>query len=238
MSSRKEEKERLRKERLEREQAASAASNRRKRMGYVVTGVLAAAAAIVAVVLLAGGGGSGGGSGQKPGAGKTYPSGVKVPARKIKDEKAAVAAAGCTLTKPKDEGRGHTNGPDVKVKYKANPPTSGEHAPPPGWASDGVYDDPPSTESIVHSLEHGRVVFQFRKGAPAEVRGALKTIFDEDAAIMILTQNASGMKALVAATAWDVQLVCPAWNDKVPDAFRAFRDEHRLKGPEFVPNPE
>jgi hypothetical protein len=31
---------------------------------------------------------------------------------------------------------------------------------------------------------------------------------------------------------------CPTYNDKVPDAFRAFRDAYRLKGPEYFPNAE
>ena len=52
------------------------------------------------------------------------------------------------------------------------------------------------------------------------------------------------MPYAVAATAWngDPQplgigrtLGCPRWNDQVPDALRAFRDEHRSQGPEPVP---
>ena len=48
----------------------------------------------------------------------------------------------------------------------------------------------------------------------------------------------------VAATAWnrDPQpggtgrtLGCPEWNEKVVDALRAFRDEHRGRGPEPIP---
>ena len=48
----------------------------------------------------------------------------------------------------------------------------------------------------------------------------------------------------VAATAWNRDpepggtgrtLGCPRWNDGVIDALRAFRDEHRGKGPEPIP---
>jgi hypothetical protein len=28
---------------------------------------------------------------------------------------------------------------------------------------------------------------------------------------------------------------CPSWNEKVIDALRAFRDEHRSNGPEPIP---
>lgn len=61
MSSRKEQKERLRQERLEREAAAKAASDRRRRL-LMGGGVLAAAVAVVVVVVLLVSGGGGGSS--------------------------------------------------------------------------------------------------------------------------------------------------------------------------------
>ena len=39
-------------------------------------------------------------------------------------------------------------------------------------------------------------------------------------------------------TAWEKMVGCPKYNDLVPDAFRAFRDDYRLKGPEYFPNAE
>ena len=39
----------------------------------------------------------------------------------------------------------------------------------------------------------------------------------------------------MAATAWTRTLGCPKMNDKAFDAIRAFRDEYRDQGPEFVP---
>jgi hypothetical protein len=61
LSSRKEQKERLREERLQRERAAKAASERRRRM-MIGGGVLAAAAIVAVVVVLVAGGGGGGSS--------------------------------------------------------------------------------------------------------------------------------------------------------------------------------
>jgi hypothetical protein len=46
------------------------------------------------------------------------------------------------------------------------------------------------------------------------------------------------MPYAVAASAWGRYVGCPSYNDKVPDAFRAFRDAFRLKGPEYFPNAE
>ena len=71
MSSRKEQKEALRRERLEREQAAKASAERRRRL-MIGGGVLAAAAIIaVVVVLVAGGGGSSGNSSASSGSGNS-----------------------------------------------------------------------------------------------------------------------------------------------------------------------
>jgi hypothetical protein len=43
------------------------------------------------------------------------------------------------------------------------------------------------------------------------------------------------MESAVAATAWGHSVTCPAMNDKVFDALRAFRTSFINKGPEVVP---
>ena len=227
MASRKEQKEKLRQERLERERAAAAAAASRRRMGYVVAGVLVAAVVIaLAVIALSGGGGGGGGSASAA----SWPSG-SIPSQKIKDMNAAVKAAGCTYKTPKNEGAGHTTSP---VHYKSQPPTSGPHNPVP--AHDRAYLQSPGNEHLVHALEHGRVIYWFKPNAPATVRGDLKALYDESKELVILTPDKAPMPYQVAATSWGRLLGCPTYNDKVPDAFRAFRAAYRLKGPEYFPN--
>src|SRR3954452_4558461 len=229
MASRKEQKEKLRQERLEREAAAAASAARKRRLGYVIAAVLVGAVvvAVAAIALASGGGGSGSSSSSG-----SWPSG-SIPSRKITDLDAAVKAAGCTFKSPKDEGRGHTLKPQ---NYKSQPPTSGAHNPTP--AHDQAYITNPGTEHLVHGLEHGRVIYWFRPNAPAKVRGALKKLYDENKALVILTPDVKPMPYQVAASAWGHLVGCPAYNDKVPDAFRAFRDAYRLKGPEYFPNAE
>jgi hypothetical protein len=228
MASRKEQKEKLRQERLERERTEASAAARRRRMGYVVAGALVAAVVVaLAVIALASGGGSGG-----P-ASASFPSAGTLPARKETDLDAAAKAAGCTLKTLKSEGRGHTL---KTVTYKSEPPTSGPHNPIP--AHDAAYSKNPGEEHLVHALEHGRVIYWFKPNAPAAVRGTLKKLYDEDKALVILTPNTRPMPYEVAATAWTQLLGCPTYNDRVPDAFRAFRDAYRLKGPEYFPNAE
>ena len=234
MASRKEQKERLRKERLEREQAAAASAARRRRMGYGVAGLLVVAVVAALAVIALGGGGSE--ANNESAASGTWPGG-SIPSQKIKDLDAAVKAAGCVLENPKSEGRGHTTSESDHVTYKSEPPTSGKH-----WAvptSDNAYVKPPKPyEGLVHALEHGRVIYWFKPDAPANVRGALKKLYDEEKDLVILTPDQRPMPYQVAASSWTRFVGCKTYNDKVPDAFRAFRDAYRLKGPEYYPNKE
>ena len=151
---------------------------------------------------------------------------IPVPARELPR---AAAAAGCRLEHPADEGDAHVAAP---VRYRANPPTSGDHYARP--AADGAYVTAPPPEATVHSLEHGRVLIQFRPDASPRLRGQLFALFAEDDHHMLLAPNTTGMPAQVAATAWNHALLCPQMNDRVFDAIRLFRDRYRDRGPEFV----
>lgn len=231
MASRKEQKEKLRQERMEREQAAAAASARRRRLGYVVAAALVGAVvvAVVAIAVASGGDTSKNGASASGG---SWPSG-SIPTQKIKDLNAAVKAAGCTYKTPKNEGAGHTTTPQ---KYKSQPPTSGSHNPVP--AHDAAYLTSPGNEHLVHALEHGRVLYWFKPDSPAAVKGALKKLYDEDKDLVVLTPDTAPMPYAVAASAWGKMVGCPTYNPKVIDAFRTFRDAYRLKGPEYFPNAE
>jgi len=83
----------------------------------------------------------------------------------------------------------------------------------------------------VHSLEHGRVEVQYQPNLPEADQLKIKGVVDEDFQDVILFQNPT-MPWQVAAAAWDHYIGCKAYNDKVPDAIRAFRDAYRNRGPE------
>ncbi|MDQ5808392.1 MAG: DUF3105 domain-containing protein [Actinomycetota bacterium] len=237
MSSRKEEKERLRREREEAERAHKAAENRRKRLGIVLGGLLAlAVAAVVVFALLSGDDESGptdGGNGDS----------VALPARKTSDLDEAVKAAGCTLTEHPDEGNQHLPGNDDSYDdYKTNPPTSGTHRP--VAAADGVYEPGRSAdpENWVHTLEHGRVIFMYKPGTPANRRGQLETLMNEEfngqpeGYKTVVMENNTDMEAAVAAVSWRRSLTCPEFTDATFDALRAFRSE--FVDDELAPEPE
>jgi len=149
------------------------------------------------------------------------------------DLQAAAKAAGCRTRNFPVEGRDHVEG---EVTYRTNPPTSGNHNINP--APDGVYEpgNTPAKENYVHTLEHGRVLFQYAPGLPARRVSQLETLFNErDGYHVAVFENNTKMPVEFAATAWLQQLTCPKFNDRVFDAARAFRARYTDKAPEFIP---
>jgi hypothetical protein len=237
VSSRQEEKERRRLERQQREQAEASKAANRRRLQMVAGGVLAiAVVAAVIAALVSSGGGSGGDSQAKAGYGT-----AAIPAKKISDFDAAVKASGCEFKTYPSEGRTHLpSDTATNDKYKTNPPTSGAHRPTP--AQDGVYApaNPPAKEAAVHSLEHGRIELEYKKGSAKQVQDQLNTLFNEklkgvEGYHQLLFENNTNMPYEVAAVAWTHTLGCKTMNPQVFDALRAFRDRFVNKGPELIP---
>jgi hypothetical protein len=217
MSSRQQEKERRRLERMEAEQAAARAASRKRTLQLGGGAVLVLAViAVIAVVALAGG---------DKGTVDT------------KSLAADATAAGCTYKSFKAEGRNHTSG---KVKYKTNPPTSGNHNPVP--AQDGIYapGNEPAPENWVHSLEHGRILFEYKPGTPpGEVAKLQKLaqakINGSGGYHALLFQNNTKMPTQYALVAWTKSLTCEKLTSKSEGVMTDFRKAFTDKGPEFIP---
>jgi Protein of unknown function (DUF3105) len=220
MSHRAEEKERRRQERLAQEEAARRAATRRRTLqigGGAMLGLAVIAA--IAIVALAGGDSKGGAS---------------VNTTKLT---ADAKAAGCTFSQFRSEGRNHTAN---KVTYKTNPPTSGNHNPTP--AQDGIYraGNSPPKENFVHTLEHGRIEFQYKPGTPAADVAKLRKLAEEPlngtaGYHIMLFENNTGMPSQFAATAWTKSITCPTLSTPALGAMREFRAAFTDKGPELIP---
>jgi hypothetical protein len=216
--------------------------SRTRLVGLGLAAALLLAALAVGIALIAGG------DDAKPADDESelFPTGARLPDQQALRLPAAVEAAGCELKATPSRGesdRLHTNGPGVNVNYRGNPPTLGPHWPPGYQAEDGLYVSAPADEALVHTMEHGRVIFWAKPTLPTRVRAQLRALFAEDSYQLVLTPRRA-MPYAVAATAWNIDpqpggtgrtLGCPAWNPRVVDALRAFRDEHRGNGPEQVP---
>jgi hypothetical protein len=225
MSSRKEEKERLRKEREERERAA-AAKAKRNRLLQLIGGVVVACAVIAGVAFAVS---SSGGSDE---------GGADVDEDKLKS---AAQTAGCVYRAFPDEGQDHVTEPLTEADFKTNPPTSGAHNPTP--APDGVYvaGNEPEIANWVHTLEHGRILFQYRPGTERATVMALENLVNEDVAgsgggyHSVLMRNNSKMPFEVAAVAWRHYMACREFTPQTIAALRVFREELVDTAPEKVP---
>jgi hypothetical protein len=220
VSSRQEEKEQRRQERLEREAAEQSAA-KRKRLVQIVGGVVVAAAVIVGVVLALAGG--------------------KSSDRDSADLTTAAKAAGCVVKSFPEEGAAHVTKTLTPADFKTNPPTSGDHNINP--APDGVYapGNEPEIQNWVHTLEHGRILFQYKPGTPPAEISKLQTLFNEkvldsgNGYHSVLMENNSKMPFAVAAVAWRHYVGCPEFTDRVLPALREFRKVYVDKAPEQIP---
>ncbi len=220
MSSRQEEKELRKRERLEREQAAAAAA-KRKRLLQIIGGVVIGAAIVVGVVLALAGGGA-----DKRDTGKL---------------KTLAAAASCVVRSFPDEGREHVTKKLTEADFSTNPPTSGNHNINP--AQDGLYapGNEPEIENWVHTLEHGRILFQYKPGTPAATIAKLTTLYNQPvldsggAYHSVLMENNTKMPFAVAGVAWRHYIGCKTFTDKAIPALSAFRDAYVDTAPEKIP---
>jgi hypothetical protein len=255
MSSRREDKERLRAERLAAESREQSQARRRLIAGYFVAGLLGAAVLAGLVVVLLSSGGDDGGveasancdnvdnahvqseTGSIEGLELDCREGTPPPEIQFGDLQESVQRAGGELRLDlPDEGNAHI--PDTQpFTYKTNPPTSGSHNPTP--IADGAYLTPlsddtsvsPNVRNFVHSLEHGRIEIHYSPDLPEADQLALKGVFDEDPGGMILIPDPN-MPFALAVTAWGQLVGFPTYNPIVLDVIRNFRDTYRGNGPE------
>lgn len=234
MSSRKEEKEQRRAERLARESREAEAARRRRTYSIVVGGALAIAAIAAVVVAVAAGGGGGDGATHEASltGSDSFEGAADPPAAAVTELEPAARAAGCRLQNPVIEGRTHLAPGEEPPDYKTNPPTSGNHDLQP--TGDGAFDRQPPERNLIHTLEHGRVEFHYDPDLPQQRINQLGGLFNEDPYHIVLTPNRT-MPYQVAGSGWGHLIGCRRITDKTFDALRAFRDKYRDQGPEQVP---
>jgi Protein of unknown function (DUF3105) len=249
MASRKEEKERLRQQRLAAERAAASTGQRRLIAGYVVAGLLALAVVAGLVVVIAGGGSDSGdidacsnahiknSGGTSKGLEPDCREGTPPPAIQVADLQISAEQAKCELRLDlPDEGATHVPNSEP-VQYETEPPTSGNHNPVP--INDGAYITPITSDTSqetnirneVHALEHGRIEIHYKPSLPEDQQLALKGVFDQDPNGMLLFPDPD-MPYDVAVTGWTNLVACPTYNEGVLDVVRNFRDAYRGNGPE------
>jgi hypothetical protein len=134
---------------------------------------------------------------------------------------------GCTLKTYPDQGQKHFTSPTQTFDYNSSPPTSGSHEPSPAiW---NLYDEPIDERILVHNLEHGGIVIQYGKDIPQPTVGKITDDFYRPNPNGIILAPLPKLGDKIAMTAWTHLATCKKFNE---DAFVAFRDAYRAKGPE------
>jgi hypothetical protein len=172
---------------------------------------------------------------------------VVVAGRGSGGERAALEDAGCTLRSYPGLKGTHLQElhPKQRPKWNSFPPTSGAHYGQPAiW---DFYDQPVLLVQSVHNLEHGGIVIHYGNDVPAEQVEELRTFYLDDPRGMLVAPLPA-LKDKIALSAWTTPdtgttartngrgwlAICRRFDE---DAFKAFRDEHRFKGPErFEPD--
>jgi hypothetical protein len=165
-----------------------------------------------------------------------------------------LAAAGCTYraVPPKPPKRSPTNyhadvptlTSSTKGLWSTFPPSAGGHY---GlWAVWGFYRQPVNPRQVVHNEEHGAMVIWWGPKVPGSTVDKLEDFYQQDPVGMFGTPIA-GLGNKIALTAWTGNpadyyrngdygmghiAVCSHFDQQ---AFEAFRDAFRGKGPEGIP---
>lgn len=146
------------------------------------------------------------------------------------------ASVGCgDVQNPPSEGRDHIQATDVRT-YKTSPATSGPHAEP---VDTGIHAAPVPEVNVIHNLEHGHVVLQYKEDVPAAVKKALEDLAKKDDTHVLVAPNPT-MKPTIAFTAWTRLLACdqPAATyadaGKIGDLAGDFIKQFKNKAPEQV----
>jgi hypothetical protein len=160
---------------------------------------------------------------------------------------ATLEDAGCTFTSHEGSPVSqHVANENAQVTYNSFPPTSGRHLA--QWAPWGSYPQPVPALRYVHNLEHGGIVVLYGNNVPEAQVTAVQEWVDEDPNGMLLAPldpedlaNRANFRDKITLAAWNAEAgesgngrlaVCGAFDE---DAFTAFRDAYRGKGPERIP---
>jgi hypothetical protein len=205
-------------------QAATPAENRARWILFVSAG-LGIVGLIAAVSLFAFGGSNGSGSVVE-----------------------TLEAAGCTFrtvdSPPHAGDHSDVPTPTSEVEWNTDPPSNGAHYQ--QWAVWDWYDEAVQPQLLVHNQEHGGMIVWWGDEVPAEQVDQMHEWYLDDPDSIVGTPFPSlGNK--IALTAWTGNpatyfengdygqgriAVCPRFDE---DAFEAFKDEFRGKGPERIP---
>jgi Protein of unknown function (DUF3105)/Caspase domain len=124
-----------------------------------------------------------------------------------------------------EAGRGHIAGKEQPADWNSTPATSGDHLA--STIPAGVYDSAQDQRAIVHNLEHGYVVIQY-KGIPQDQVNQLREFVRGRSGDKLVLAPYSRLQTNgVALTAWRNLEICQRVN---LDVVRTFVDDYMVPG--------
>jgi Protein of unknown function (DUF3105) len=139
---------------------------------------------------------------------------------------AARQEAGCSDVKQFPQaGRTHIPPSQQPRNWNSNPPTSGDHLAVP--LQPGAYDAEQDERAVVHNLEHGYVVIQYKNLPADQVAELRKFVQDRRGSKLVLTPYSGLPSDGVALTAWQHLETCQRAN---LDVVKAFVADYMLPG--------
>jgi hypothetical protein len=137
------------------------------------------------------------------------------------------------VTEYPQAGRDHIEANQQPDNWNSTPPTSGDHLASP--ISGGVYDSEQDERAIVHNLEHGYVVIQYRGIPEDQVNQLREFVRDRSGSKLVLAPWSGLERDGVALTAWRNLETLERVNLTV---IRAFVDDYMIPGGEKSSAPE
>ena len=129
------------------------------------------------------------------------------------------------VTEYAEAGRDHIEANQQPDNWNSTPPTSGDHLGAPIAA--GVYDSEQDERAIVHNLEHGYVVIQYRNVPEDQVNQLREFVRDRSGSKLVLAPYSGLERDGVALTSWRNLETMQRVN---LDVVRAFVDDYMIPG--------
>lgn len=145
----------------------------------------------------------------------------------------AAQSAGATCSAVQSfpsQGQDHIQPNQPHPAYSSNPPTSGWHWDQP--RGEGIYSTPQVQEQLVHDLEHGFIVIQYKALSSADLQRLVDLVKRDSHHVILAPDPGLPTEVRVALTAWTRWQTCTGVDE---NAIRAFTNAFRDKGPEAVP---
>ncbi len=162
-------------------------------------------------------------------AGVLWLSGVFPPATTSTVAQATTGTCG-TVQSFAVQGRDHIARGESHPPYSSNPPTSGWHWDTPlDWR---VYTVQQVQEQLVHNLEHGGIVIQYKNLSGDELQRVTDLVRRDNYHTILAPYPGLPGDNKIALTAWTKLQYCSGVDE---NAIRAFTNAFRDKGPELVP---